>query len=492
MRQDTLRGRIIVLIVVAALALSATAGVLIAQGSNARFEVVADSGPLPLSATLLLDGTVFVAGSNGVRLYDPSARAFTVLSVPPNLRDVHRATLLENGTVLITGGRTQDSTALTFVTHTDVLIYNPASPRFTTVGPLSVPRNGHSTTLLPDGRVLILGGADQQGGFGDPHDTHASAEIYDPTTERFSPAGSLLVARQNHAATLLPDGTVAVAGGPNSEGTTRTVEIFDPGSGTSRAAAETSSTFSNPAMFQRLDGTLALVDGAVGAEIIDLETGIARVAVATDDLPRTVSGGTSVALQDGRVLIIGGRVLGPEGGASPPTSTGETILIDLEAGAAVAGPTLNTPRFAHVSVTLPDATVLVFGGANIQDGAFVGFGTAVEQLFDLPAVLPVLPTPPDTAPPPPPPAQQFFLGPGFNLTGWLWATSVEDATAAIAGQFDSIFPLGCRDANVRRIPGRGPGLLERPRRTRLWRRPLGLRQRSSRRGLGAAALHRGS
>ena len=94
MRQDTLRGRIIVLIVVAALALSATAGVLIAQGSNARFEVVADSGPLPLSATLLLDGTVFVAGSNGVRLYDPSARAFTVLSVPPNLRDVHRATLL--------------------------------------------------------------------------------------------------------------------------------------------------------------------------------------------------------------------------------------------------------------------------------------------------------------------------------------------------------------------------------------------------------------
>ena len=55
--------------------------------------------------------------------------------------------------MLITGGRTQDSTTLTFVTHTDVLIYNPASQRFTTVGPLSVPRNGHSTTLLPEGSV---------------------------------------------------------------------------------------------------------------------------------------------------------------------------------------------------------------------------------------------------------------------------------------------------------------------------------------------------
>ena len=64
-----------------------------------------------------------------------------------------------------------------------------------------------TATLLQDGRVLILGGRS-------PNDSvYASAEMYDPRTGRFSSAGSMGEGRQQHTATLLPDGRVLIAGG---------------------------------------------------------------------------------------------------------------------------------------------------------------------------------------------------------------------------------------------------------------------------------------
>jgi hypothetical protein len=70
---------------------------------------------------------------------------------------------------------------------------------------LNFGRSDHTATLLSDGTVLITGGAN--GG------ATASAEIYDPTTDSFSLTGSLLYARRSHAASELPDGRVLVSGG---------------------------------------------------------------------------------------------------------------------------------------------------------------------------------------------------------------------------------------------------------------------------------------
>lgn len=132
------RGGIVIL--AAALALLATVGVLIAQGGDGEFEVVADSGSFsPGSATLLHDGAVLLARSGDARLYDPSQRAFKSLFVPQELRDSHRATLLQDGTVLFTGGRSTDFSVDTFpiTTHADAVLYDPGSEQFTVVGFMS-------------------------------------------------------------------------------------------------------------------------------------------------------------------------------------------------------------------------------------------------------------------------------------------------------------------------------------------------------------------
>src|SRR5205814_5886990 len=74
-------------------------------------------------------------------------------------------------------------------------------------GSLKTARFHHTATLLPDGRVLVVGG--EQG----RETPLASAELYDPATGTFSDTNSLSTARDAHTATLLPNGLVLVAGG---------------------------------------------------------------------------------------------------------------------------------------------------------------------------------------------------------------------------------------------------------------------------------------
>ena len=135
-------------------------------------------------------------------LWDPAIGSFQPLAATmAQGRTDHTATLLPDGRVLIVGGD---------VDHGDgnaAEVWDPATESFSATGSMAVPRSGHSATLLPDGRVLVIGGFTTGGEYA------TTAELWDPRTGSFIPAGSLAVARFGHVAMLLPDGRVLIAGG---------------------------------------------------------------------------------------------------------------------------------------------------------------------------------------------------------------------------------------------------------------------------------------
>lgn len=90
-------------------------------------------------------------------------------------------------------------------------------------GGMTEARQSHTATLLPDGTVLVAGGSGSEG-------APITAELYDPGTAFWYPAAGMLEARSLHTATLLREGTVLVAGGSSSAGALASAEVYDPGS----------------------------------------------------------------------------------------------------------------------------------------------------------------------------------------------------------------------------------------------------------------------
>ncbi|WP_372791837.1 Kelch repeat-containing protein, partial [Paraconexibacter sp.] len=118
----------------------------------------------------------------------------------------HTATLLPDGKVLIVGGFRPNSY------EAAAELYDPSTGTFAPTGSLNTARGNHTATLLPSGKVLITGGHGVTAA-GNSFDTIASAELYDPATGAFTVVGPLGQARRDHTATLLPSGKVLVTGG---------------------------------------------------------------------------------------------------------------------------------------------------------------------------------------------------------------------------------------------------------------------------------------
>ncbi len=179
------------------------------------------------SATLLPDGQVLIAGGenanfnllSSAELYNPATGKFTPTGSMTTPRAGQSATLLNNGQVLMAGGTGATAAAE---------LYNPATGKFTATGSMSAPRGDNVGTLLPDGDVLVTGPA------------QTFAELYHPATGQWSNASAGLgacgtVCRRFSTATLLPTGTVLLAGGLDgvqNPQTTPTAMLYDPGTNT--------------------------------------------------------------------------------------------------------------------------------------------------------------------------------------------------------------------------------------------------------------------
>jgi hypothetical protein len=167
---------------------------------------------------------------------------------------------------------------------------------------MNVDRITFTDTLLRDGRVLVVGGFSSNGS-----GVQASAELFDPATGRWTSTGGLRTPRRNHTATLLPDGTVLVAGGSNADGWLRSAEPYEPASGRwKRVAPMTTARGGGTATLLGNGRRRVLVAGGGNpsalrsAELYD-------PALGRWSTTGSMSGysGAAALLRDGRVLVAG-------------------------------------------------------------------------------------------------------------------------------------------------------------------------------------------
>lgn len=269
-------------------------------------------GPGPFaSASPAGGGAVLLVGLRGVSLHEPkTARLCTdcVGGAPPTPRQLHTATALPDGRVVIAGGATAAGAPLG-----DAHVFDPASSAFARLEVSGQPeRAGACAAALPDGRVLIAGGR------GAAEADGARVVVLDPSTGGLQEAPALPEPAMLCAATALPDGSVLVTGGLDGQG---------------------------------LPVATASIYGTDGASVRRLPAMLERRAAHSATL-----------LADGYVFVFGGR-----GASGASLSTAEVLT---PGGKFLTVETANLEaRAGHAAVRLDTDAVLLVGGQNAPDGA---------------------------------------------------------------------------------------------------------------------------
>ena len=259
-------------------------------------------------------------------------------------RAYHSATLLPNGKVLVAGGYKGNGYYDTESFNTTEL-YDPATGTWSTAAPLITPRDKHSALLLPDGRVLVVGGESTTSPGGIQQRTFpTAAEIYTPATNSWESIDALRKGR-------IAPGLVYLTRGPNAGkvlvvngcvDNPCTVEILDLASHTTIPAASTIRTY-NTVGFSALmltDGRVFVIDsGASAGEVYDSTT---NNWTSTPSLENAYNAHPPTLLADGRVLTGSGDLYDPAanswthtGGRTNTTGCGGGVGISVSAGVAV-------------------------------------------------------------------------------------------------------------------------------------------------------------
>jgi hypothetical protein len=328
------------------------------------------------TATLLPDGKVLVAGgvdrttSNpmgtmlaSAELYDPASGTWSATGSMGTARESQTATLLPNGKVLVAGGAGNVRMAGgSFALLASAELYDPATGTWTATGKMTRPRGGAVATLLPNGKVLVVGG-------GVMYKDRVSvandfSELYDPASGTWTATGKMAYFGGDGTATLLPDGKVLVAGG-GSGYSAATAELYDPRSGAWRATANmTAARMASTATLLPAGKVLVACgcdQAGRASELYDPTTGS---WTATGTMVEDHWRDTATMLPDGMVtatLLADGKVL-VTGGGSPTLPAAE--LYDPTTGSWSATAKMLAVRLNQTATLLPDGNVLVVGGGD--------------------------------------------------------------------------------------------------------------------------------
>lgn len=295
-----------------------------------------------------------------------SALGWSASTPLTNGRHRHTATLLTDGRVLIAGGRSQGSQGPAL---SSVELVNPLTGASQTAAPMSVARTDHAAVLLRDGSVLVISGFNAGGLIN-------SAERFDPATGVWSSAGTLASGRSFHTATLLDDGRVVVTGGWAVSSYYATTEFFDPMTNTWSAGPNMVDPRAISSAVKRENGNVLIIGGSgPGGTLTSVEEFVPALN-AFQPFPSLLEPRyetSATLLSDRRILVAGGE----QGGGNLATATAE--IFDLETHTWRPLPSMSVARALHTATLLPSGGVLIAGG--YASGLF-GPSNATAELFD--------------------------------------------------------------------------------------------------------------
>ncbi len=278
--------------------------------------------------TLLLDGRSLQVGGVDVQndpqkaceVYDPQKKAFVRTGAMAFKRMGQAATRLKDGRVLVTGGLSDLNNQLKALGSAlkESEIYDPKTGKWTRGPNMGIPRAGHESFLLPNGKVLIAGGISWSTIFfiRIPY-ISKTCEIYDPKTNKFSSAPSMVTARAVYQAAMIGN-KIYVAGGASGSITsggapTNKAEAYDLVSGKWTSIASMKSARGLATSFVDRLGRFVNLGGAQGSllspkpikmnELYDPQTG---KWVSLPNLTQDRAGGLGFEAKACGWLIFGG------------------------------------------------------------------------------------------------------------------------------------------------------------------------------------------
>ncbi len=296
----------------------------------------------------------------------------------------HTSTVLPNGDILIVGGFSDYSTAPKYEDR--AWRYQVASGKMVSAGKMSTPRSEHIAVALASGKVLVVGGRNK-------NDYLATSDIFDPKTQKWTAGPKMFTSRWGHAGVRLKNGWVLVTGGFTSSDSTASIALYDPGSNSFKTPASAMKEKRRSHTMTLLNNGKVLVAAGLNGskwqnydwlrttEMYDPKAGSFTKG---PDLSKGRTGHTATLRKDGTVLITGGYC-----GNSKCTGKNLNDLYNpvknTMTGIAHAGVLPST----HAAVLLNDGRVLVVGDLISRDPKkVVAFSPKMGGIWDSLAKMP--------------------------------------------------------------------------------------------------------
>ena len=324
------------------------------------------------TAILLANGYVLVAGgtNNNIplaesELYNSTSGSWSTTGSMNVARTSARAVLLPNGAVLAMGGCIGSDCLGS--TTASAEIYNPSTGKWTTTGSMLKGRAEFVAVLLPNGRVLVAGGCTSYSAIGCLAVTTA-AELYNPATGKWSFTGGMRAARMAMTATVLPSGNALIAGGQTAASDALgSSELYSPTAGSFSLTGKLITPRSGHTATLLTNGLVLIAGGenvnGVSIQKAELYNPATGIYGATGNMPSTRQEHAAVLLSSGYVLVSGGNNVN----STTTTVLASCALYNPGTGTWTSASSMNSARVDHSLVLLHTGHVLAAGGDNANN-----------------------------------------------------------------------------------------------------------------------------